>query len=213
MSQVLRTAGIVSSALTLVFLGACSGSEAPKEATSTVSQPGAPLWSLLRVDADYEIVNTPEELVTKTDTEHTIRGTVVGAEPGAKYSFDDGSNFESAFLTVEVAESDIPGLGTATVEVPKPSSVSADDLEGATFGGGQVVFIVKSTALFDVSDVTDLNDQPDPKSVFVVASMVQGALDVSGDSIISLTTSDEVLRDADVSSTNDLGDELTDELP
>lgn len=213
MSQVLRTAGIVSSASTLVLLGACSDTEAPKEATSTVSQPGSPLWSLLRVDADYEIVNTPEELVTKTDTEHTIRGTVVGAGPGTKYSFDDGSNFESAFLTVEVAESDIPGLGTATVEVPKPSSVSADDLEGATFGGDQVVFIVKSTALFDVSDVTDLNDQPDPVSVFVVASMVQGALDVSGDSIISLTTRDEVLRDADVSSTNVLGDELTDELP
>lgn len=88
MSQVLRTAGIVSSALTLVLLGACSDSEAPKEATSTVSQPGSPLWSLLRVDADYEIVNTPEELVTKTDTEHTIRGTVVGAEPGTKYSFE-----------------------------------------------------------------------------------------------------------------------------
>ena len=213
MSLILTTGSIVSSALTLALLGACSSSGDSREATSTVSEPGPPLWSLLRVDADYDIVSTPEELVTKTDTQHTIRGTVVGAEPGARYNFDDGSAFESAFLTIEVAESDISGLGTATVEVAKPSSESADELEGATFGGGQVVFVVKSTPLFDVADVSDLNDQPDPESIFVVASMVQGALDVSGDSIVSLTTGDEVLRDAEVSSTNDLGDELIDELP
>jgi hypothetical protein len=182
-------------------------------ATPTAPQPGSPLWSLLRVGADYEIVNSPEELVTRADTEHTIRGTVVGAEPGTMYGFDDGSAFESAFLTVDVAESDIPGLSTATVEVLKPPTVSPDDLLSTTFDGGQAVFVVKSTPLFDVSDVTDLDDQPDPESVFVVASTVQGALDLSGDSILSLTTGDEVLLDADVSSTNDLGDELTDALP
>lgn len=210
MSRPTHVAAATAACASMLLLGACSGTPA---ASGEPEQASVPLWSMLNSATDYKIADNVDELIAGTDAEHMIRGVVVDAEPGVEYSFGEGDSFESAFLTVDVSGSDIPGINTAVVEVEKPGSVSASALASAAYGDGEVVFVVKAQPLFDVQTVTDLDERPNPETVYAVASIVQGALAFEGDSVVSLTTGDKVLTETESSSVNQLGDEFAEALP
>lgn len=207
-NAIVAAAAVSASAAVLLF-GACSSTSANSRDSAQASEP---LWSMLGVAADYEIADNVDRLIAGTGTEHVIRGVVIGAEPGAVYTFGEGDTFESAFLTLDVSESDIPGIETAVVEVQKPESVTASELRSATFSDQQVVFVVKSAPLYDTESVSDLDSEPDPEMIHSVASTVQGALVFDDGSVISLFTGDEVLAESDASSVNQLGDEIASAL-
>lgn len=205
---------LVSASATTVILGGCSGATGGASGPAPApSQEAMSSWSMLEVGADYDVVDDVDKLVAATGTEHTIRGKVVSAVPGASYKFGPGDVFESAYLTVSVSESDIPGLETASVEVVKPSAVSAEDLASVLVGDEEAVYLVKTGPLFENVAVSDLDDQPEPKNLYTLSSQIMGALVNRGDSIVSLTTNDEILANSESTSESQLVDEVSASLP
>lgn len=213
MQSVARLGALVSASAMTVLLAACSSTTGDEATGAASSNEANALWSMLRVEADYDVINDVDKLVAATGTEHTIRGRVVSAAPGLWYEFEPGDVFESAYLTIDVSDSDIPGLETATVEIVKPPTVSGEDLGSAAVGDEEVVFLLRTGRLFEDVPTKDLDDKPDPKNLYTLSSQIMGALGKEGNSIVSLTLDEEILADSDSSSAGELMDEVATSLP
>ena len=204
MTDLIRSIPHVAACIGLLLVGACSDAQSTAPATVPT-----PLWRLLRVNADYNVIHRVDRLVAATDTDHTMSGRIIAADVGASYTVDADSPFESAYLTIAVSSSDQSGLDTVVIEVYKPTAVGVKELSSATFGEDEVVFLARSEPLFSTKNVVDLDDTPNPKNLYSVSSSLMGALAMRDGSIISLTTGDAVLNDSTAKSESQLVEEIT----
>lgn len=202
-----RLSALATTMLVASLVSGCS--EAGSDSPETSSKP---LWQLLAIHADYDIVDSVDRLVKASDTEHTVSGRIIAADIGASYTVGGDTPFESAYLTVAVSSSDQPGLEKAVVEVYKPAAVGAAELSAATFGDDEVVILIKTEPLFPTKDVVDLDAKPEPENLYSVSSGLMGALVLNGDVIRSLTTHDVVLKDSKAKTTGQLVEEISGSL-
>ena len=92
---------------------------------------------------------------------------------GEEYTFSEGSggSFPSAYMSVEVQDSSVPGVSkgdSVHVEVPMLGDITADRLASIDFGSQPWVFAVSRGDAYaggNVTDIRDLDDEPNPQNV------------------------------------------------
>lgn len=209
------TVATVIAAGIAVALAGCGSSDSPSVSnaaqTSAENGKSQPLWSVLGMEADYDIPTTVKELVTTADPAAIIRGRVTGAAPGQYYKYNDGADFETAYLTVRVAEAhgiDAATGETVTVEVVKSSLATPQDLSTALISDNDLLLLIDGEPMFPPSvEATDLDPSTSAERV-LPCGYITALLSTDADGTVALVTGDEVLKESPADSTSELFDEV-----